>query len=450
MLCASGSVYAGANRPSKVRQTLAAANRKAASMSAESAARFYHPGTITSESFHSDDNSWGDPYTVKYTYNEAGQVLTETNGDGEVKNTYDNTGRLIKRESYSLVEGKKVLTYATEYTYDSVVTDLVIKETSTSYNYMTGEVVESSGISGVEITRNSDGNITKIQDYSKWGDSEISYSGYSLVMEYGEDKKAVKITEYYDDEVETVFSDIVWATTDGQITTFEYDDPNGEMYFSNNRIASATIDEGDSYPQPCKFTATYDGDSFHSKMMTGTDLALEIDFKCLEKFTGWDEFDQCYSYDSTTFEAEFEFDEDTNKYFIEYTDESTEENRTNAFGIQLSNKSVSITKYANPEYEDWTETDERKSEVTYDDTYGYPLTVIEYSTSYETGKLEPRTRINYSDYVNTDPSGVASVVVDSAAEAEYYTLQGVRIKGEPTPGLYICRKGNTATKVLVK
>ncbi|MBD5370844.1 MAG: hypothetical protein HDR80_06820 [Bacteroides sp.] len=434
--------------PSKARQVMAAANRKAAKMNAETVARFYHPETVTTESYDRESAQWVDLRTSKYTYNKAGQVLTITDGGGfQLKYTYNEAGQLVKEESFEMLENEYKLQEVSEYTYDTVLKNFVVKITRTSYNVFSGESY-GSNVNGTEITRNSYGNITKIQDYSEW-DGNKNYEE-SLVIEYGADNKAVKITEMYGDEAETILTDIVWATTDGQITTFEYDDPNGEMYFSNNRIASATIDEGDSYPQPCKFTATYDGDSFHSKMMTGTDLALEIDFKCLEKFTGWDEFDQCYSYDSTTFEAEFEFDEDTNKYFIEYTDESTEENRTNAFGIQLSNKSVSITKYANPEYEDWTETDERKSEVTYDDTYGYPLTVIEYSTSYETGKLEPRTRINYSDYVNTDPSGVASVVVDSAAEAEYYTLQGVRIKGEPTPGLYICRKGNTATKVLVK
>ncbi len=46
-------------------------------------------------------------------------------------------------------------------------------------------------------------------------------------------------------------------------------------------------------------------------------------------------------------------------------------------------------------------------------------------------------------------SGVADVAVDQTGEAEFFNLQGVRVKGELTPGLYIRRQGNTAVKVVV-
>ena len=36
------------------------------------------------------------------------------------------------------------------------------------------------------------------------------------------------------------------------------------------------------------------------------------------------------------------------------------------------------------------------------------------------------------------------------AEAEYYTISGVRVCGELTPGIYICRKGNTVEKIAIK
>ena len=46
-------------------------------------------------------------------------------------------------------------------------------------------------------------------------------------------------------------------------------------------------------------------------------------------------------------------------------------------------------------------------------------------------------------------AGVEDVAVDANAPAEFFNLQGVRV-AVPTSGLYICRQGNTATKVLVK
>ena len=51
---------------------------------------------------------------------------------------------------------------------------------------------------------------------------------------------------------------------------------------------------------------------------------------------------------------------------------------------------------------------------------------------------------------NTSTSGVADVAVDQEAEVEFFNLQGVRVEGELTPGLYIRRQGNQATKVIVK
>jgi hypothetical protein len=48
-----------------------------------------------------------------------------------------------------------------------------------------------------------------------------------------------------------------------------------------------------------------------------------------------------------------------------------------------------------------------------------------------------------------DVSGITDAIINSA-DAEYYTLQGVKVQGKPAPGIYICRQGNKATKVVVK
>lgn len=51
-------------------------------------------------------------------------------------------------------------------------------------------------------------------------------------------------------------------------------------------------------------------------------------------------------------------------------------------------------------------------------------------------------------------SGVEEVAVDSEAafdgEAEYFTISGIRVYGDPAPGLYIVRRGNKVTKEIVK
>jgi M6 family metalloprotease-like protein len=53
----------------------------------------------------------------------------------------------------------------------------------------------------------------------------------------------------------------------------------------------------------------------------------------------------------------------------------------------------------------------------------------------------------------TDQSNasVGSIAAEGEGEAEYFTLQGMRVVGEPTaPGIYIRRQGTATTKVLVK
>lgn len=49
-------------------------------------------------------------------------------------------------------------------------------------------------------------------------------------------------------------------------------------------------------------------------------------------------------------------------------------------------------------------------------------------------------------------SGVEDVLgdADADAEAEYYTISGIRVMGQPTPGIYLCRKGDKVTKVVVR
>ena len=57
---------------------------------------------------------------------------------------------------------------------------------------------------------------------------------------------------------------------------------------------------------------------------------------------------------------------------------------------------------------------------------------------------------NLSIGANGNTSGVEDIEVVEDTEVEFFNLQGVRVEGELTPGLYIRRQGNQATKVIVK
>lgn len=49
-----------------------------------------------------------------------------------------------------------------------------------------------------------------------------------------------------------------------------------------------------------------------------------------------------------------------------------------------------------------------------------------------------------------DPSGIADITAEEDAPVEFFNLQGVRVSGDLTPGLYIRRQGSVATKIAVK
>lgn len=49
-----------------------------------------------------------------------------------------------------------------------------------------------------------------------------------------------------------------------------------------------------------------------------------------------------------------------------------------------------------------------------------------------------------------DPSGITDITADEDAPVEFFNLQGVRLSGDLTPGLYIRRQGSVATKIAVK
>jgi len=47
-------------------------------------------------------------------------------------------------------------------------------------------------------------------------------------------------------------------------------------------------------------------------------------------------------------------------------------------------------------------------------------------------------------------TGISDIAADTDADAEYFTLQGVRVQGELAPGVYIRRMGNKADKVYIR
>ena len=416
-------------------------------VAADSNARFFKPQTVSFQYYMPYTSTWGDMNVEKYTYNADGSVATMEETGQKTVYTYNADGKLAKEEVINVYNGSEKPVSTKVYEYDSVVRDFVVSETEYFYQGH-AEPLYING-NGTEITRDSAGNITKVRDYTV-SNGNKTYDDEQMTVAYGSDGKASTVTfekltsknGQTVTEIEEQWSDIVWESTDGQILSMEFDDKDADMYFSSNRVASANV-ASESWPQTAAFTATYDGDSYHSIVMMGSDRILEITFDCVEKFAPRDDFDECYSYEADTYEVEF--DNDNGQFYIESRVSKKEKNVADAFGICLLNEqTVTYHKQSG----DTTETETEKTEVTYDQESGLPIQAAKWEKGDTDKDFIPVSIYFFSDYVNVDPAGVTALQPDGTdASVEYYDLNGVRVS-EPADGIFIRRSGNHTEKVL--
>lgn len=374
-------------------------------------------------------------------YNKAGQVTSSTTESYRTVYEYDAMGRCTVLTQYGSNDGDFTPEYKTEYTYDNIVTNLITEERG--YNYQDGNWVLNES-SRTLITRNTDNNITRIQqqassiyyDTPGWHDEALVEIGY------GSDKKAntIKVYEYEEEraQLQAELVDIVWDQTDGQIVFFEMDE--AEFFLGTNRISSAKAPAATNYPYAGDifYTVTYkaDNDGFNMTATMNGATFMSQDYTVLDSYGSFtsEEFEVDYDHMD---DGSYQPDDPMLDVYTEIYD---------AYGLQLKNSEISYTdgnKANGISYQN-----EMTAKVTYDSTHGYPLEYIS-RRSYDGQAPEYADRIVYSDYYDVIEAGVTDTVISDSAPVEYYNLLGIRVEN-PTPGLYIRRQGNTVAKVLVK
>ena len=416
---------------------------------AKDSAQFFKPQTVSFQYYMPHSSSWGDMNIEKYTYNSDGSVATVEETGQKTIYTYNSDGNVAKVEVFNVYNGANKPVTTTEYEYDPVIKNFVVSEIEYFYQGHS-EPLYTSG-NGTEITRNDSGNITKVRTYNISNGNKV-YDDEQMTVTYGSDTQATTVSiekiktknGQSVTEIEEQWTDIVWNTTDGQILSMECDDIDSDMYFSANRVASATV-KSEDFPEPATFSATYDGDSYHSLMMMGNEKIREITFNCIEKFTPREEFDQSYSYTADSYEVEF--DEENGQYYIDSRVSKKETNTADQFGFCLLNEQTT-TEYKQSGNK--TETETKKTDVSYDDQSGLPIQAAKWEKDDLDKDFKPVSLYFFSDYVNVDPAKISTIQPDdSDVSVEYYDLQGVSVSN-PKGGLFICKKGTKTHKVLIK
>lgn len=376
-------------------------------------------------------------YETTYTGGENALVATElcTNIEEGTRVLTTNTWNADNRLAQILVttadeEGDFENSERTERTYDERVPSFI----TANYQWIWFEGWQQAGNNYTQtITRDAAGNITAIE-------RAVFFQGifdptYRLAIEYT-DGKASKITQsdltydYASGEytwVESaVLDNIVWERTDGQITDID------DLYLGENRILSAHRADDDN---DVEITAQYPAEGVvvvrHEGLVQGyEDSSMEINYTTLENGG----YNQVTTYTTT---------EDGEEYSESYTDTETYD----AYG-HLTLLSSTWSSDGMSEVEQYV-----VGTVEYDQTYGYPLTyTVEYALfDEETEEMEltPDTRSEYSNY--TDCAGVMEATVSEDDSPVYYNLNGMTVEpGRLAPGIYIVRRGTTATKQIVR
>ncbi len=398
--------------------------------------KVWKPGTEQTFFWDVDQNDWIGGYTMHFEYYPETGLIKSQAGDGyRTDFEYNADGQITVMYQYYTYGESETLSSKTTYQYDEILTDFCTEELD--YSFEDNELVFKYGIRKI-ITRNSDGNIVKILStyYNNWSEDSGWEDDYCLNVEYGADGRATAIYEMDRDygtgewEVDEAITNIVWYTTDGQITDYDWDDE--DFYFGANRIKSAdvAIEYSDA---PARLSVVYPAENaVKYEVIWGDEVIESLDFQWLDAYG---------SYETTEYSVDYDFNEDTNAWERDEANTYYAKRVYDAYGYQLS--SFSQDYYDGVlDYQS-----ESTATVTYDSQYGYPTEYI-FTRSRDGEAPVKEERILLSDFVQVT-DGVESVTVsDENAPVEYFNLQGVRVNN-PQGGVFIRRQGSRATKVVL-
>ncbi len=124
-----------------------------------------------------------------------------------------------------------------------------------------------------------------------------------------------------------------------------------------------------------------------------------------------------------------------------------ESNRTDAYGFIILNEQTTTEHKTSG---DKTETETKKTDVSYDEQSGYPIQATKWEKDDSDKDFQPVSMYFFSDYMKVEPASVTNLEAESAdGDVEYFDLQGVRVSN-PEGGIFIRREGTASEKVYLE
>lgn len=357
----------------------------------------------TQRAFGWDGNKWQLDEVYSFGYNSQGRIMTQsvTDSDGSITretNQWDANGMLTARRTEYARSASASFTQTKRLTrkYDDRLTSFItLNDQQIKQN---NSWVPSNSYTQT-ITRNEDGNIT-LMERAVWFQG-IYDPIYRLHVVYGPEGEATEIKtedlqydglkqEYYW-KPGSSYKDIVWDRTDGQIVGID------NLYDGANRIASATAIIGG---QEYRIEAEYADDGSWTARSIQFDADADLDLEERIEYTPLDENGSCRIVNTISYV------EDDNSIGAERRIMTY---KYDANGLILLEEMV----YDNGET---TETiDKTVGEVTYDETYGYPLRWTVSTLNPESGAMVYAYLAEFSNYISIEQSEIAGISADGSA-----------------------------------
>lgn len=404
---------------------------------------------VTWRAKHENISEWfeGDWVAIEsytMTYNDRGLTTREIFKDLDTQeyilteNTYDANDMRVSEMKYLSQDGQVYYNSSKkENGYDPIVTDFVTAKYE--WFWRNDDWAQIGNNWERTITRDDKGNITAVQ-------TAVLFMGIfdptiQLVVEYGDDGKACRIEQKnldYDGSnyfwrTSATITDIVWEETDGQITEIT------NFTTGANRMKSAHMVDPEN---DVDLTTEYTENGFKSvrtgKVQNQENTTATIEVTYLDA-NGSNKLVE-------TFSQEKNGDVHTESY--------TDITMYDAYGYTtlISN----VESYPDRVGDMITEeTGRLEGVLTYDETYGYPLTYVTsrlvYDEDTDDNVMQFEILAEFSDYEKFS-AGIEGVAADSdTSAARYYNLQGIEVDASHlAPGIYIVRQGNKSRKTLVR
>lgn len=451
---------------------------------AETPAPVYRPRTQTV--YASDEQGgWIKDSDIHSQWTATGRPLREvivTDADGVfytqvIENTYDDRGLLVEQlvkegdsEQTAVPVGKLVRSYDERMPW--VVTS--------SMNYApdaTGEWVINHNANNYRntVTRDAAGNVLSVVRATVFEDGW--YDNTKFEVTYGADGKPSELAFYNYDYwfsewvLDSKYVECSWETCDGQLARFddacengnrlvgfrdadseEVSEPVEVLYPTADSYVMCTEEEGMPLYQQIllygdrgyRVTAVQQIEYLGETYVYGGGYVEELDDLDLIKLNYEVSFsDGGIDEVGVWLQAHYEYADNGDPGPASYTlsefyqlldDEEWDDSGNGYYALMKAAAKPSVAKSA-------------PRKVTVADLPDF--TQYYFDAPGVEGEWYEMMRIEFSDYTNC--AGIENVSADTAADlpAEYFTIDGRRV-AEPGAGLYICRRGNTATKVMVR